>query len=125
MLHHCYYHSVSLTYHSIYFTVPSRAPYGLRVTSVASSSDLFVYWIPLSQNYANGRLLGYTIFYSYRERYYYWSPYKSINTSSHYPTQFILKDLKPAQQYRVAVAAFTSKGTGPWSYWYYATTGGF
>ena len=34
-----------------------------------------------------------------------------------------LKDLKPGRRYGVRVAAFTSKGVGPWSYSYYATTG--
>ena len=103
--------------------VPSRAPSVLRVTSVAFTTDLLVQWYPLQQYYANGKLLGYTIYY--REYSYYWSSYKSVNTSSPYPSRFTLKDLKPGQRYRVAVAAFTSKGVGPRSYYYSATTGMF
>ncbi|KAL9953497.1 hypothetical protein ACROYT_G040920 [Oculina patagonica] len=101
--------------------VPSRAPSGIRVTSVAFTSHLLVKWYPLPQYYVNGKLLGYTIYY--REYYDYYASYKSVNTSSPFPLRFTLKDLKPGVRYRVAVAAFTSKGVGPRSYDYYATTG--
>ena len=77
-------------------------------------------WYPLPQYYANGKLLGYTIYFRETS---YWSAYQSVNTSSPYHTQVRLKDLKPGRQYVVRVAAFTSKGVGPWSYNYYATTG--
>ena len=109
------------SFHVLSFSVPSRSPTILRVTSFEFTSDLLVEWIPLSQYYANGKLLGYTIYY--RETSYYWSTYQSVNTSGPYPTQVKLKDLKPGRQYGVRVAAFTSKGVGPWSYSYYATTG--
>ena len=106
---------------SFFNSVPSRAPSGIRVTSVEYTTDLLVEWNPLSQIYANGKILGYIIYY--REDDNWWSPYKTINTSGIYPTQFVLKGLKPAERYRVAVAAFTSKGRGPMSYDYYGTTG--
>ena len=106
---------------SFFNSVPSRAPSGIRVTSVEYTTDLLVEWNPLSQIYANGKILGYIIYY--REDDNWWSPYKTINTSGIYPTQFVLKGLKPAERYRVAVAAFTSKGRGPVSYDYYGTTG--
>ena len=35
----------------------------------------------------------------------------------------ILRDLKQAKRYQIAVAAFTSKGEGPRSYWMSITTG--
>ena len=105
------------------FAVPSSAPYGIRVTSVPFSSDIFVYWNPLSQSYANGKILGYTVHYSHNQGSYYWSLDKSINTSGANNTQLTLTNLKAGQQYRVAVAAFTSKGVGPMSYWLYVTTG--
>ena len=105
------------------FSVPSRAPNGLRVTSFEFTSDLLVQWSPLPRQFANGKLLGYTIYY--RDYNYFWSPYESVNTSSPYPTQFTLKNLKPAHEYLVAVAAFTSKGVGPWSAYEYAITGMF
>ncbi|KAL9986065.1 hypothetical protein ACROYT_G000134 [Oculina patagonica] len=90
--------------------VPSRGPKGVRVTSLEFSSDLLVEWDPLPQEYANGFILGYTI---YCKDYFY--PYKRVNTSSRYFTQFTLRGLKPAYDYQVAVAAFTSKGEGPLS----------
>ena len=105
----------------ISFSVPSRAPNGLRVISFEYTPDLLVEWNPLSQQYANGKLLGYTIYY--RDYNTVWSTYKSVNTSSPSPTRFTLKGLKLAHEYRVAVAAFTSKGGGPWSAYEYAVTG--
>ena len=108
------------------FSVPSRAPTGLWVTSFNFTSDLLVEWNPLSQQYANGELLGYTIYYrDYNYFWWLWWPYKSVNTSSSSLTRFTLKGLKPAHWYLVAVAAFTSKGEGPWSAYKYAITGMF
>ena len=105
------------------FSVPRRAPNGLRVTSFEFTSDLLVEWNPLSQQYANGKILGYTIYY--RDYNIVWSTYKSVNASSPFSTQATLKGLKPAHEYLVAVAAFTSKGVGPWSAHEYAITGMF
>lgn len=110
------------SFHVLSFSVPSRAPNGLQVTSFNFTSELLVEWNPLSQQYANGKLLGYKIYY---RDYNYWSPYKTVNTSSPFPTRFTLKGLKPAHQYLVAVAAFTSKGVGPWSAYEHAITGMF
>ncbi|XP_078352104.1 MAM and LDL-receptor class A domain-containing protein 2-like [Oculina patagonica] len=103
--------------------VPSRAPNGVRVSNVEFASDLLVEWNPLPQYYANGKLLGYRIYYKENDDY--WSPYKSVNTSSHYPTQFALKGLKIATRYVIAVAAYTSRGEGPRSKFEYAITGCF
>jgi len=80
-----------------------------------------VQWNPLPQQYANGRLLGYRVYfieypyYSYLE--------EIVNTSSADVHMVILRDLKAAQRYRIRVAAFTSKGMGPLSYYWYITTG--
>ena len=104
-------------------SVPSRAPNGLQVTSFEFTSDLLVKWNPLSQQYANGKLLGYTIYY--RDYNIVWSTYKSVNTSSPFSTQATLKVLKAAHEYVVAVAAFTSKGVGPRSAHKYAIAGMF
>ena len=93
------------------------------MTSFNFSSDLLVEWNSLPQQYANGKLLGYTIYY--QDYNIFWSPYKSVNTSSPSATRFTLKGLKPANEYLVAVAAFTSKGEGPWSAHEYAVTGTF
>ena len=108
---------------ALFFAVPSSAPYGIRVTSVPFSSSILVYWNPLSQSYANGKILGYTVYYSHKQGSYYWSLAKSVNTSGANTTQSTLTNLKAGLQYRVAVAAFTSKGVGRMSYWFYATTG--
>ncbi|XP_078364332.1 uncharacterized protein LOC144648698 isoform X1 [Oculina patagonica] len=101
--------------------VPSRAPNGVRVLSIGFTSDLQVEWDPLPQDYANGKLLGYTIYYI--ELNHYGGQIKSVNTSAHYPTQFTLKGLTPANEYLVAVAAFTSQGAGPLSFFVHAITG--
>ena len=111
------------SFHVLSFSVPSRAPNGLQVTSFNFTSELLVEWNPLSQQYANGKLLGYTIYY--QDYNYYWWPYKIVNTSGPFPTRFTLKGLKPAHEYLVTVAAFTSKGVGPWSAHEYAITGMF
>jgi len=103
------------------FAVPSRAPSGLQVTSFEFTSDLQVEWNSLSQQYANGKLLGYTIYY--RDFNIVWSTNQSVNTSSPNSTQVTLRGLKHAHEYLVAVAAFTSKGEGPWSAHEYAITG--
>ena len=115
--------AISLVFNVVCFSAPSKAPNGVRVTRFEFTSDLLVEWNPLHQGYANGELLGYAIYYI--EYNHYWSPHKSINTSNQYPTQFTLKGLKPAHKYLVAVAAFTSKGVGPFSDYHNATTGTF
>ena len=104
------------------FSVPGRAPYGVRVTSFEFTSDLLVEWNPLPQQYANGKLLGYIVYYRENDDE---SSYKSVFTLVHSPTYITLKGLKPAHQYQVAVTAFTSKGEGPWSDFSYVTTGMF
>ena len=102
-----------------FFLVPSRAPSGVQVTNFQFVPDLLVEWDPLPAYYVNGKLLGYTINYMDNALF----QLKSVNTSGQYPTQFTIKDLKPAHVYYVEVAAFTSKGVGPFSNLVYATTG--
>ena len=104
-------------------SVPSKAPNGLRVTSSEFTSDLLVEWNPLSQQYANGELLGYEIYY--QDYNIVWSPHKIVRTSSLFPTRLTLKGLELAHEYLVAVAAFTSKGSGPLSAHKNAITGMF
>ncbi|XP_073249646.1 MAM and fibronectin type III domain-containing protein 1-like, partial [Porites lutea] len=102
--------------------VPSRAPWYIRLSN-SQLTEVKVQWNPLSQQYANGRLLGYRVYY--REyTYYYYSYYaKSVNTSSANVTMVILRDLRQATRYQIVVTAFTSKGEGPRSSWYSITTG--
>jgi len=102
------------------FSVPGRAPDNVRVTSFEFIADLLVKWNPLPQLYTNGVLLGYIIYY--RENHDD-SSFKRAYALGHSATNFTLKELKPAQQYQVAVTAFTSKGEGPLSDFNYVTTG--
>ena len=105
------------------FTVPSRAPSYIRLSNF-EQTDVKVQWNPLSQYYANGRLLGYRVYFrEYRSYYYYSYLTESVNTSSANVTMVILRDLKEATTYQIAVTAFTSKGEGPRSYWMSITTG--
>ena len=105
------------------FSVPSRAPSYIRLSNL-EQTDVKVQWNPLSQYYANGRLLGYKVYFKeYRSYYYYSYLTRSVNTSSANVTMVILRDLKQATTYQIAVAAFTSKGEGPRSYWMSITTG--
>ena len=108
----------------IFFLVPNTAPSYIRLSNL-HLAEVKVQWNPLSQYYANGRLLGYRVYFreynSYYHYYSYWT--RSVNTSSANVTMVILRDLKQATTYQIAVAAFTSKGEGPRSYWMSITTG--
>ena len=107
-----------------FFLVPSTAPSYIRLSNL-HLAEVKVQWNPLSQYYANGRLLGYRVYFrEYRSYYYYYSYLtSSVNTSSANGTMVILRNLKQATTYQIAVAAFTSKGEGPRSYWMSITTG--
>lgn len=78
-----------------------------------------VQWDPLPQRYANGRILGYSI-YVY-ENDYYVNYIKTVYSNSSGVHMAIVRGLKAAQRYRISVAAFTSKGVGPQSYGYITT----
>ena len=100
--------------------VPSRRPSNIRLSNVRTG-EVKVQWDALSQQYINGRLLGYTVYY---EEYPYYSYLRqSVNTHSANVYLVILRGMKAAQQYRINVAAYTSKGVGPQSYSRYITTG--
>ena len=107
-----------------FFLVPSTAPSYIRLSNL-HLAEVKVQWNPLSQYYANGRLLGYRVYFREYNSYYYYYSYltRSVNTSSANVTMVILRDLKQATTYQIAVAAFTSKGEGPRSYWMSITTG--
>ena len=105
--------------HLVFVLVPSRAPSYIRMTNLRFD-QVKVQWDPLPQQFANGRLLGYTIYY---HEYYYPYTKQSLKTRSPYVNMVILRGLKAATRYQIAVAAFTSKGVGTQSYWQYITTG--
>ena len=100
--------------------VPSRGPSNLRLSNL-QTGEVKVQWEPLPQQYANGRLLGYSIYvYEYG---YYANHIKTVHSNSDSVHMVIVRGLKAAQRYRISVAAFTSKGVGPQSYYAYITTG--
>ena len=103
----------------VFVLVPSGVPSYIRMTNV-TFNQVKVQWDPLPQQFANGRLLGYTIYY---HEYYYPYTKKSLKTRSPYVSMVILRGLKAATRYQIAVAAFTSKGVGTQSYSQHITTG--
>ena len=76
------------------------------------ATEITVHWSPLPEQYINGLLLGYRVYYAF-------SPYNisSVNVTCTSPntTWVTLTGLKEAQRYVIAVLAFTSKGEGPYS----------
>ena len=106
--------------HLVFVLVPSRAPSYIRMTKVRFD-QVKVQWDPLPLQFANGRLLGYTVyFYEYYKSH---GLKKTVSTSSPFVNMVILRGLKAATRYQIAVAAFTSKGAGTQSYWQSITTG--
>ena len=106
--------------HLVFVLVPSRAPSYIRMTKVRFD-QVKVEWNPLPQQFANGRLLGYTVYFY--EYYNWYKLTKSVSTSGPFVNMVILRGLKAATRYQIAVAAFTSKGAGTQSYWQHITTG--
>lgn len=107
-----------------YLSVPSRAPSNVRLLNL-QAHEVKVQWDPIPPNTANGKLLGYRVYY--REYNYYWSSglLQTMDTNSPDDRMLILKRLKSAQRYRIWVAAFTSKGSGSQSNGQYIITGYF
>ena len=104
--------------------MPSRAPTNVTVSNL-QPGEVKVEWEPIPPQTANGRLLGYRVYYRYFEyRYpsYYWQE-NTVNTSSPHVHMLVLRNLKQARPYVIAVAAFTSKGPGPRSSFAYVLTG--
>jgi len=101
--------------------VPSSEPSNVILTGL-KFDEVMVQWGPIPQHSTNGILQGYRV-YLYEYIYWYYSLTNTINTISASVHRVILRGLKAAHNYRVSVAAFTSKGAGPQSYWRYITTG--
>ena len=102
--------------------VPSSAPSYVQLSNL-QFTKVKVQWNPLSQQYANGRLLGYEVQVYCWESSYHSNYAKSVNTSSANVTMVILTDLRQASRCEIAVSAFTSKGKGPPSSQYSISTG--
>ena len=87
-----------------------------------------VQWDPLPHQFANWRLCGYTcvstetpISKYYQESYYSYLRKSAVSTSNLYVNMVILRGLKAATRYQIAVSAFRSKGAGTQPYWHYIT----
>ena len=101
--------------------VPSRAPSGIQLSN-GQFNDVKVQWDPLPRQYINGHLLGYRVFY--QEDSFLKSPLGYVDTTNPFVNMVMLKGLKTGFNYRIQIAAFTSKGVGPKSYyWQYITVG--
>lgn len=101
--------------------MPSSEPSNVILKNL-KFNEVMVQWNPIPQNTANGILLGYRVFLQ-EYGYWYYSLINTVNTSSPSVHMVILRGLKAVHKYRISVAAFTSKGAGPQSYWRYITTG--
>ena len=104
-----------------FLSVPSRAPSNITFTNVRST-EVTVNWDPLPEQYANGRLLGYDVYFQETTYYPVSSNLSSVNVTTN-STSVTLTGLRPGQRYHIYISAFTSKGVGPRSYFYYITTG--
>lgn len=99
--------------------MPRTAPSNVRVSNI-QLGNLKVEWDPIPQQTANGRLLGYRVYF-YEYHGYSWI--QTADTSNATVHMLVLRGLKAAQMYVISVAAFTSKGAGPRSPSVYFTTG--
>ena len=104
----------------MHFAVPSRAPSNVSAAS-HGLNELLVKWDPLPHQYANGRLLGYKVYYKNAD--YYYSSEISVHTSNAEETQVVLGGVQTGSRYKISVVAFTSKGEGPRSQDLYLTKG--
>ena len=114
------FHTCHTIHVNLHFSVPSRAPANVRVAN-HGLNELLVEWDPLPPQYANGIILGYSIFY--KDTQYYYSLEKTVNTSKPEDSHVILAGIQIDIRYRISVAAFTSKGQGPRSPYLYVTKG--
>ena len=89
------------------------------VTGVTATS-VTVHWNPLPQQYHNGRLLGYSVFFR-KTASYLFPVTRSVVV--HNFTSVTLHNLEPGQRYEIYLSAFTSKGDGPRSDGYFVITG--
>ena len=111
-----------ITYLFSFSLVPSSAPSYVQLSNL-QFTKVKVQWNPLSQQYANRRLLGYEVQVYCWESIYHSNYEKIVNTSSANVTMVILRDLRQASRCEIAVSAFTSKGKGPPSSRYSISTG--
>ena len=114
----CYYNLSSK--HFTFLAVPSRAPTKVSVVN-HGLNELLVRWDPLPTQYANGRILGYNVYYKRTQYYYYSDTIARINNTK--LPKVVLPNIQTGERYQISVAAFTSVGTGPRSSLVYVTKG--
>ena len=97
---------------SLFDVVPSRHPYLSFNNKYPGVDSIDISIHPISEEYHNGKLLGYNIFY---ETSCSAAPNLSgqVNVSAS-TRRYILTGLLPGTEYNVKVAGFTSKGVGPY-----------
>ena len=105
---------------SSFLIVPSRAPTNVSVVS-QGLNELLVSWYPVPSQYANGRILGYNVYYKRTQYYYYSDTIARINNTK--LPKVVLPNIQTGERYQISVAAFTSVGTGPRSSLVYVTKG--
>ena len=106
--------------HFTFLAVPSRAPTKVSVVN-HGLNELLVRWDPLPTQYANGRILGYNVYYKKTQYYYYSDTIARINNTK--LPKVVLPNIQTGERYQISVAAFTSVGTGPRSSLVYVTKG--
>ena len=105
----------------LFFLVPSRAPTNARVENYGLN-ELLVKWDPIPPQYANGRLLGYKVYYK-RVYYYFYYPERIVIVNNTNTPSAILPNIQIGKRYQISVAACTSAGLGPRSSLIYITKG--
>jgi len=112
-------HSI-LIYHCTSVLVPSRAPTNVQVEN-HGLNELLVKWDSIPQEFVNGRLQGYKVFYK-NTRYYY-NPEIIVTTNNSDITQVILPNIQTGERYQISAVGFTPRGQGPRSSYLYITKG--
>lgn len=84
-------------------------------------NEFLVIWDPLPFQYANGRILGYNVYYKSLTHYY--SSSEKIARINENMPRAILPNIPTGDNYKISVAAFSSVGTGPRSYHVYKRKG--
>ncbi|XP_031566685.1 protein sidekick-2-like [Actinia tenebrosa] len=99
---------------------PSQPPMNITATSTGTSSIL-VTWQPIAEEYANGILMGYEIYYGYDEKFL--NTVVKVKIYGANSTSFEINDISDQMKYYIKVRGFTKRGVGPASPKVSATTG--
>ena len=115
LMHHltctCYnvHHNVTAP-PSLTLSVPSGPPEGVATVSTSSHS-FTMRWGPPPKEQQNGEILSYEV--EYREE----DSNSTVVNTTHYITEYTVKNLTTDRVYQFRVAATTVNGTGPFSGW--------